>query len=95
MFDFANTGRPMIFYAWDLEEYRTDGRGFYFDYEETVPGPVVRSPTHLVDLLASPPDWAQWSDRYAIFRERFCSWEDGHAASRVVDRLLREWPGAS
>ena len=33
------TGRPMLFYAYDLEAYRDDLRGFYFDYEPA-PGPI-------------------------------------------------------
>src|SRR5699024_11601462 len=28
MFDFANTKKPMLFYTYDLEEYRDDIRGF-------------------------------------------------------------------
>ena len=41
-FDFALTDRPMVFLAPDLEAYRDDNRGFYLDYHETVPGPIVR-----------------------------------------------------
>ena len=37
--DFANTGRPMLFFAYDLEEYTERVRGFYIDFERTVPGP--------------------------------------------------------
>src|SRR5262249_17961035 len=33
MFDFANTGRPMLFFTYDLEHYRDNLRGFTFDFE--------------------------------------------------------------
>ena len=40
MFDFAVTGKPMVFYTYDLAHYRDDVRGFYFDLEEVAPGPL-------------------------------------------------------
>ena len=42
MFDFANTGRPMLFFTYDLEHYRDALRGFYFDFER-MPGPLLRT----------------------------------------------------
>src|SRR3712207_4483149 len=33
MFDFAITGKPMLFYTYDLEHYRDTLRGFYFDLD--------------------------------------------------------------
>ena len=41
MFDFANTGRPMLFFTYDLETYRDEVRGFYFDFLERAPGPAA------------------------------------------------------
>src|SRR5699024_7952503 len=33
-FDYANLKRPMIFFVYDIEEYRDKLRGFYFDFEK-------------------------------------------------------------
>jgi choline dehydrogenase-like flavoprotein len=52
MFDFALTGRPMVFYPYDLIAYRDWTRGFYFDYEETVPGPIITDPNDLGPAIA-------------------------------------------
>ena len=41
MFDFAVTGRPMLFFTYDLEQYRDQLRGFYFDFEAEAPGPLL------------------------------------------------------
>jgi CDP-glycerol glycerophosphotransferase len=38
MFDFAVTGKPMLFLAYDLADYRDRLRGFYLDLEEEAPG---------------------------------------------------------
>jgi CDP-glycerol glycerophosphotransferase len=89
MFDFAVTGKPMVFYTYDLEHYRDDVRGFYFDLTEVAPGPLVFTSEELIeaiadsDVAASPP-----ADRYAEFQRTFCSLEDGHATDRVLDLLF-------
>ncbi|KQX70109.1 hypothetical protein ASD06_02695 [Angustibacter sp. Root456] len=88
-FDFANLRRPMVFYAYDLEAYRDNLRGFYLDYIDTVPGPVVTTEDDLLDAL-SDLDALQrrYSDRYDTFIERFSPHDDGGAAGRLVDRVF-------
>jgi len=89
MCDFANTGRPMIFYTYDLTNYRDVLRGFYFDFEDEVPGPLI---TNEVDLLPAIQDADQirvaYDEKYKRFADRFCHWDDGKAASRVVDAVF-------
>jgi CDP-glycerol glycerophosphotransferase len=89
MFDFANTGRPMLFYTYDLDAYRDEIRGFYFDFTEAAPGPLLRTADELIealdDLEAVKSEYAQ---RYAAFVAKFCELDDGHASARVVDRLF-------
>ena len=89
MFDFAVTGKPMVFYTYDLEHYRDDVRGFYFDLAEVAPGPLVRTSEELVEAIADRDVAASdLADRYARFRDTFCSLEDGHATDRVLDLLF-------
>jgi CDP-glycerol glycerophosphotransferase len=84
MFDFAITGRPMVFFTYDLEHFRDTVRGFYFDFLPEAPGPLVSTPDELVKaLLALPPV----SPRYAAFRQKYCSLEDGHATDRLLAHL--------
>ncbi|MGK4581220.1 CDP-glycerol glycerophosphotransferase family protein [Kitasatospora sp. HPMI-4] len=89
MFDFANTGRPMLFFTHDLAHYRDNLRGFTFDFETEAPGPLLTTSDRLIDALAKVDTaTAEHADRYAAFRERFCHLDDGGAAKRVVDALL-------
>jgi CDP-glycerol glycerophosphotransferase len=89
MFDFAVTGKPMVFYTYDLEHYRDDLRGFYFDLAEVAPGPLVRTSEELVEAIADRDVAASGlAERYARFRDTFCSLEDGHATDRVLDLLF-------
>jgi CDP-glycerol glycerophosphotransferase len=87
MVDFANTGRPMLFYTYDLDAYREEIRGFYLDFVETAPGPLLRTTDELAEALLDPAA-ARPADRYEAFRERFCELDDGNAAARVVDRVF-------
>ncbi len=91
MFDFVNTGRPMLFYTYDLESYRDDLRGFYFDFEAEAPGPLLGHTEQVIEALRSLDDVvADSAGRYAAFRERFAGLEDGQAAARFVDRFLMD-----
>ncbi len=88
MFDFAVTGRPQVFFAYDLDHYRSQQRGFYFDFEPVAPGPIVETTEHLLDALEDLEAVRQrYAGRYAAFRERFTPLEDGRAAERVLERL--------
>jgi CDP-glycerol glycerophosphotransferase len=86
MFDFAITGRPMLFFTYDLADYRDRLRGFYFDLAEVAPGPMVSTSSELVEALADlDAVSAAHAERYRGFRETFTALEDGHATERVLD----------
>lgn len=87
MFDFSVTGKPMFFLVPDLEHYRGELRGFYFDLAAHAPGPLVRGMDELVTALTTA-DPAEHAERYAAWRARFNARDDGHAAERVVTRIL-------
>jgi CDP-glycerol glycerophosphotransferase len=84
MFDFAVTGKPLIFYTYDLETYRDVDRGFYFELEPVAPGPVVRTQDELTAALNDLPGVRRaYADRYRAFRATYCALDDGHATRRV------------
>jgi CDP-glycerol glycerophosphotransferase (TagB/SpsB family)/glycosyltransferase involved in cell wall biosynthesis len=88
MFDYANLDRPIVVHADDLPAY-TASRGTYFDITAEPPGHVAGSYRELAWLFAS----GSWRDEEsarlrARFRGRFCEFEDGRAAERVVRTLL-------
>ncbi|NBE53601.1 bifunctional glycosyltransferase/CDP-glycerol:glycerophosphate glycerophosphotransferase [Streptomyces boluensis] len=90
MFDFAHTGRPMLFHTPDLEHYRDTVRGFYLDLETRAPGPLLTSTAELAAALGDLDAVAErHADAYGTFRQAYCDLDDGRAAGRVADRLLR------
>ncbi|GGR81053.1 MULTISPECIES: bifunctional glycosyltransferase/CDP-glycerol:glycerophosphate glycerophosphotransferase [Streptomyces] len=88
MFDYANLDRPIVIYADDWEVYR-ETRGVCFDLMAEPPGLVARTPG---ELAAAFRDGSYAGPRAralrAAFRERFCEFDDGRAAERVVRRVL-------
>ncbi|SCD68100.1 MULTISPECIES: bifunctional glycosyltransferase/CDP-glycerol:glycerophosphate glycerophosphotransferase [unclassified Streptomyces] len=95
MFDFAQTGRPMLFHTYDLAHYRDTLRGFCFDFEHRAPGPLIPDSAGVVAALRDPEAAvAGHGEAYERFREAFCDLDDGSAAARVVDRMLKEGPWA-
>jgi CDP-glycerol glycerophosphotransferase (TagB/SpsB family) len=89
MFDFAVLDRPIVIYAPDWDEYRTQ-RGTYFDLMAQPPGAVTTTQEELTRLLLDGrhDDQASTAAR-TTFRARFASLEDGDASRRVVERI---WP---
>ncbi|WP_052509315.1 bifunctional glycosyltransferase/CDP-glycerol:glycerophosphate glycerophosphotransferase [Kitasatospora griseola] len=84
MFDYAVLDRPIAVYAPDWEEYQ-QVRGVYFDLMKEPPGAVATEQDALTEaLLAGDPEPAARQR----FRERFCPWDDGRAAERVVSRIF-------
>ncbi|WP_017588464.1 bifunctional glycosyltransferase/CDP-glycerol:glycerophosphate glycerophosphotransferase [Nocardiopsis ganjiahuensis] len=89
MFDFANTGRPMLFFTYDLEEYRDNLRGFYFDFETTAPGPLLRTSDEVIESIRGIDGVrAEHAERYDAFVKQFCPLDDGKAAARVVEKVF-------
>ncbi|SEF01862.1 bifunctional glycosyltransferase/CDP-glycerol:glycerophosphate glycerophosphotransferase [Streptomyces sp. Ag109_O5-10] len=88
MFDYANLDRPIVVHADDWPTY-TASRGAYLDITAEAPGHVSRTYRELAWLFAS----GGWRDEEsarlrADFRSRFCEFDDGRAAERVVRTLL-------
>ncbi|MFF2719927.1 CDP-glycerol glycerophosphotransferase family protein [Streptomyces sp. NPDC058011] len=91
MFDFAQTGRPMLFHTYDLAHYRDTLRGFCFDFEHRAPGPLIPDSAGIVAALRDPEAAvAGHREAYERFREAFCDLDDGSAAVKVVDRMLKD-----
>jgi CDP-glycerol glycerophosphotransferase (TagB/SpsB family) len=88
MFDYALLDRPIVLFANDWEVYRAT-RGTYFDIHVESPGHVVETEQDLLDVFLT----GRWCDdtsakARAEFRRRFCEFDDGRAAERVVRRVF-------
>jgi len=83
IFEYSLFERPMIFYAYDLDNY-FDWRGFYYNYDELTPGPIVTSTEEIIDYIQNLDTRFDKAEVHA-FREKFMSACDGHATDRIVE----------
>lgn len=85
-FDYLATGRPIVFFTPDADDYSA-ARGTYLPLDE-LPGPVTsdafEAGTMVADLLEGGRH-----ERYVQWAERFTPFEDGDVARRVVDIVFR------
>jgi CDP-ribitol ribitolphosphotransferase len=84
VFEFSTLGRPMLFFAYDLEEYIGE-RDFYVPYEAFVPGRIVRTFPDLLDAIRRD-DYQ--SDRVGAFAQAHFDHLDGTSTDRVIDELV-------
>ena len=88
-FDFAHLNRPMLFFTYDLEKYASVLRGFYFDFEAVVPGPLLKESNQVIDYIEDIETQSkQYADKYKVFQEQFCGLDDGKASQRVIETLF-------
>ncbi len=87
-FDYAILDRPMIFFAYDLEKYESDLRGFYFDYENTIPGKNISGTDELIEILSDVEKYEEnFKVKRQIFRQEFTYLEEGTASQKVADLI--------
>lgn len=86
MFDYSVLKRPMLFYCYDLEKYKNELRGFYFDFQKEAPGPVSETTEALVYDIQHY-NFGDYQEKYRAFNEKFNPWDDGNASKKVVDLI--------
>ena len=87
VFEYSLFEKPMIFYAYDYDNY-CDWRGFYYDYSEFTPGPVVQTEDELLNSIKNID--TQFDKQIVIdFKEKFMGSCDGHATERII-ALMKE-----
>ncbi|MEV4110836.1 CDP-glycerol glycerophosphotransferase family protein [Nonomuraea sp. NPDC049695] len=86
MCDYAITGKPMVFFIDDWDDYRLSERGVYHDLPAIAPGPCVTTTEELVAAIRRLPETHRaYAGRYAAFRALWCADERGDASARIVE----------
>ncbi|HDE4862976.1 TPA: CDP-glycerol glycerophosphotransferase family protein [Staphylococcus aureus] len=84
IYEYAVFKKPMIFYAFDLEDYITT-RDFYEPYESFVPGKIVQSFDALMDALDNE-DYE--GEKVIPFLDKHFKYQDGRSSERLVRNLF-------
>ncbi len=86
MFDYSLTGKKIIFFAYDLEEYTNDLRGTCFDLTEEAPGPVVRTTKEVIDAVRG--DDGSYAERRAAFLDKYLTYENGRSSEMIFEEVF-------
>lgn len=86
MIEFALLNRPIIFFAYDLDNYLNNERGFYLDYKHDLPGPLVYNSRQLIDCISKGAD----KSKLESFVQLQFGEIDGESSRRIVDFALKK-----
>ena len=82
--------RPMVFYAYDYNEYLKN-RGFYIDYQKEVPGPIVYTENELYKVLVDGEIYdKKYKEKCDKFNRKFNELNDGNVSSRFYKALCNK-----
>ena len=86
-FDYAILNRPILFYMYDLEEYRDELRGFYLDINKELPGKITIDEDELLSVIKNE-NYKEYDEKLKEFRKTYNDLEDGKASQRVINNLI-------
>jgi CDP-glycerol glycerophosphotransferase len=88
-FDYANLKRPIVFYMYDFEKYKSRLRDFYFDLE-LLPGPRVQHEKDLIEEIQNLDTyWDRYQLKYNEFRKMFNPFDSKECSKRIVEKIFR------
>ena len=93
IFDYCVLNRPMYFFADDIVEFGLNGRGFYLDYNNELPGLLPDSETALGKVIAKDL-LGKENEVFKLKRKEFINkyykWLDGNSAKRVYETIIKQ-----
>ena len=81
-FDFANTGKKIILFAYDEKEYIEDRGGLYLSLD-ALPFPKARTVEELLDCMKKPKEYDD-----TAFRAEYCTYDRIDATQRILRHVL-------
>ncbi|WP_461461055.1 CDP-glycerol glycerophosphotransferase family protein [Methanobrevibacter sp.] len=85
MVEYTILDKPIILFAYDLDNYLKYERGFYIDYKKDVPGTIVKTTDELINTIKNENFN---TDRLEEFKNLQFDNLDGKASRRIVEFVL-------
>jgi len=87
IFDYLLTNRPILLFAYDLEEYVKE-RGMYYNFEEIAPGPILYNGKELIDAIKNIEKInSDFKEKREQIKVRFNKFTDGKSIERILKFL--------
>ena len=83
---FANNGLKVM-HPLKAKVYKEDNGEFYIDIKE-LPGKITKTETELIEAIDNTKEFI-YDEKYRKFNEKFNYLDDGQAAKRVVEKLIK------
>ncbi|HDR7210563.1 TPA: CDP-glycerol glycerophosphotransferase family protein, partial [Bacillus cytotoxicus] len=89
-FDYANLCRPILFFTYDIAKYRSVLRGFYIDFENEAPGPLLETSDQVVDAIENIESIeVEYKEKFDRFYNKFCHLDNGTAAQNISAEVFK------
>lgn len=82
-FEFSLLNRPMIFYAYDFDDYM-EKRGLWKDYYTRVPGPVVETTDEIIEVIKEK---SFQLERVKPFAEEWNKYSHGESSAQLIQTI--------
>ena len=87
IFDYLLLDRPILLFAYDLNEYLNE-RGMYYNFEEIAPGPILLNGTELIDAIKNIENIdKKFIEKRKMIKNRINKYTDGKSIERVLKFL--------
>ncbi|WP_144460668.1 glycosyltransferase [Siminovitchia fortis] len=88
-FDFLVTKKPILFYMWDYDDYKSN-RGMYIEVDQ-LPGPISTSLESLIDDIQNIESIKQqYKKLYTEFIEKYCNNDYGNVTKNIVNLIFKD-----
>ena len=85
MVEYTLLNKPIILFAYDLENYLKNDRGFYFDYKKHVPGRIAYNMDDIINIIKNQDFNLEKTRNFADFQ--FGNF-DANSTNRILDYVL-------
>lgn len=86
-FDFFQSGRPIIHYVYDLENYVTRNRDFYIEFSDAAAGPFAHNEEEVLQYILGVDEWfydQSYRTHYLSYCRKYHRFNDGCASERLI-----------
>ena len=88
-FDFANLHKPIIFYMYDLDDYKNNLRDFYIPLNE-LPGPITKTQKELEKTIKDIYNISEtYKNEYHVFNKKYNYLDDKNSSLRVIKTIFK------
>ena len=87
MLGYLASKKPMIYFAYDLDEYISSDAGFCYTYDEVTAGPICKTWDEVINAVWQLAQKDLYVKKREQLRKRFCPMADGESCSRIFNKV--------